>query len=116
MKFAINFHGLFGLCAIVMMLLIVPLKHFDVAWWYLVLSTLVYAICVISLSLFRENTKLNDNTKFELFRFLMGCHIAYSILVLGFIPSFNNFWVELAVMIAGTAAGLAVPYLLIRKV
>jgi hypothetical protein len=50
------------------------------------------------------------------FRFLLGCHLAFLFLAGGLWLNFPNFFVQVGIFLVSVAAGLVIPFLLLREV
>jgi hypothetical protein len=113
-QITVNGHGIFGLIAIALMVAVAFILHWNIIWWYFVLAILAYSTAIISLTYFEESTS-DDWERFQAFRWLLGCHIAFLFLAGGFWLNFGNFFVQVGIFLAAVAAGLAIPFLLLRK-
>ena len=78
----VNGHGIFGLIAIALMVGVAFILHWNIIWWYFVLAILAYSPAIISLTYFEESTS-DDWERFQAFRWLLGCHIAFLFLAGG---------------------------------
>ncbi len=88
--------------------------EWHIIWWYFVLAILTYSIAIISITTFEESTS-DAWERFQTFRWLLGCHIAFLFLAGGFWLNFGNFFVQVGIFLAAVGAGLAIPFLLLRK-
>lgn len=114
MKLKINPHGIFGIFAIIVMFIIAAGKNWHIPWLYFVLSILLYSFSVIGLNLTMEGSG-EEGERAELYRVLLGCHLAFVFLALGMLLHAESAWVWIGVFLAAIAAGLAIPYLLLKK-
>jgi hypothetical protein len=84
-----------------------------IIWWYFVLSILIYSISIISLTFLEENATIEVSHLVS--RFLLGCHLAFLFLAGGLWLNFPNFFVQVGIFLSSVAAGLVIPFLLLRS-
>jgi len=133
-RFKINPHGIFGIVAVGVMISIGFYRHWEIPWFYFVSSVLIYSVAVISMSMaieksIRESLRRSEkaaatgnefqdrdeNLRFELFRFLMGSHMAFLFLALGLALGSASSFVTLGIFFASISGGLLIPFLLIKR-
>lgn len=106
-SFIMNTHGIIGIAAIGLMIAFAFLHQWDIDWPYFVIAMAAYSIVLISHSLSKESS--SD------IRLLIGCHIAFLLLAGGMWFRIEGFWEQLGIFASAVAAGLAMPFLPIRK-
>ncbi len=94
-QITINGHGLFGLVATAIMIGVAFILHWNIIWWYFVLAIFAYSTVIIYLTYYEESVKKQserragedeerwawteaerERVRFNIFRWLLGCHIA----------------------------------------
>lgn len=110
----LNPHGVFGFVAVLIMVGVAFILRWQINWWYFVLAILLYSIAIITGTLSQEDTHDQDES-FQLFRVLLGSHIAFIFLAGGLLLNPSNFFVQVGIFLAAVAAGMAMPFLLLRK-
>lgn len=91
-KMRVNFHGMIGLVAIALVIGVAFQLRWNIVWWYFVLSILLYSISIISLTFLKGDASTLGNHL--VFRFLLGCHLAFLFLAGGLWLNFPNFFVQ----------------------
>src|SRR5579872_7202549 len=91
--------------------------HWNIIWWYFVLAIFAYSIVIIFLTYEEERAKkqsegrageyessqeqaYREQMRFEIFRWLLGCHIAFLLLAGGLWLNAGNFFVQVGIFIA----------------
>jgi len=111
-KNSINFHGVVGILLIVLMFGIAFLYGWNISWWYFITAIVLYSGALLFLNL-HEDIAVQGIAP-ELFRFRLGCHLAFIFLVVGLAFHFQNESINFGFFLAGIAGGLVIPYLLLR--
>jgi hypothetical protein len=102
-----NPYGILGGVAIILMFGFAFRWQWNINWWYFLAATILYSLAVINLA--------HRGRSLTIFRLLLGCHLALLILAVGLLLHFQDNRINLAFFLAGTAAGVAFPFLLIRS-
>ena len=103
----IRISGIIGLLAIGAMILVSYSLNWQITWWYFVASIVAYSITIIIL-----NIALGESSANELFRWVLGCHLAFLFLVGGLYLNREDFLVNLGLFAACVAAGFALSFVL----
>src|SRR2546429_175679 len=127
-RFTLSLHGIVALMLILLMIASEYTQQSNASWSFVGIDIFNYAVGVLILSLIRESSKRQEQhyyyrggstdtlaqTEFNLFRMLLGFHIAFFFLLVGiwFVFGLTNL-----VLLEFTAipGGLLVPFLLLQK-
>lgn len=102
-----RFSGIIGLLAIGAMIFVGYHLHWAITWWYFVASIVAYSVTIIGL-----NIVVEDADGAHLFRVVLGCHLAFLLLVGGLYLNLPNLFVNLGLFAACITAGFALPFML----
>lgn len=108
----LNPDGILGTLLIFLMLVIAYLYAWNISWWYFSLALIMYSAAIISLNLLTDFPPQNLSP--PTFRSRLGSHLAFLLLVVGFLLHFQDEGVNVGFFIASIAGGLVIPYLLFR--
>ncbi|MBM7773897.1 hypothetical protein JOD54_004101 [Actinokineospora baliensis] len=119
-KTTINTHGLFGVLLILAAVGIAISKHWDIPWLYFLVGIVGYAAAMLALTFQisqseRPNQGHLAEHRFTLLRAQYGAHLTFLFLIGGLLLPFDGFWLGVAIFIASLAAGMAIPFLLVRQ-
>ncbi|GAA2978819.1 hypothetical protein [Actinokineospora diospyrosa] len=119
-KIAINTHGLLGVVLILVAVGIAISKHWDVPWLYFLVGIVGYAGAVLFLTFQISQSERPVRVhppgyRFTLLRCQYGAHLTFLFLIGGLLLPFDGFWLGVAIFIASLAAGMAIPFLLVRQ-
>jgi hypothetical protein len=106
-KIIIRFSGIIGLLAIGAMIFVGYQLHWTITWWYFVASIVAYSVTIIGL-----NIAVEEASGAHLFRWVLGCHLAFLLLVGGLYLNLPNLFVNLGLFAACITAGFALPFML----
>ena len=112
-----NPYGILGGVAIILMFGFAFRWQWNINWVYFLGATILYSIAVIILALNYEDRSFgygDFQPSLTIFRLLLGCHLALLFLAVGLFLHFKDNGANFAFFLAGTAAGVALPFLLIR--
>lgn len=142
MRIRLNVHGLLGIVAIMLMIVIAFALDWRIPWLYFGAAVLFYCGAVIALSVWQEEERgkqatlqsellgphfrermviieeINESkvVMFTLLRLFLGCHLAFAFQALGLMIEFSDaIVVRLGYFLASLAIGLAIPFLLLAR-
>jgi hypothetical protein len=109
-RIIIRFSGIIGLLAIGAMIFVGYHLNWHITWWYFVASIVAYSATIISL-----NVAVEEAIGINLFRWVLGCHLAFLFLVGGLYLNFQDLQINLGLIAVCITAGFALPFMLFTK-
>lgn len=100
----LNFHGIFGLFAMTVMVAIAHTRDWNIPWLFFVLALLLYSAFVL----------IWTQTDASELRVSWGAHLSFALLVGVFWLGFDSFWVNAALFVTSIVVGFATPWLLFK--
>lgn len=119
-NFKINVHGVIALVLVLMLIVVALLKGSTAALVYAAVAILVYSFFTFQSVILDEKMKnekrkiITAEERFNVFRRLVGLHLAAGLAVVGLILPFPGF-LALAWLIVAAIAGLGIPYLVLQR-
>lgn len=106
-RLIIRFSGIIGLLAIGAMIFVSYNLNWHITWWYFVASIVTYSATIISL-----NVAVGEDIGIQLFRWVLGCHLAFLFLVGGLYLNIQDLYINLGLFAVCITAGFALPFML----
>ncbi len=110
-----NGHGIFGLLLVIGMFVCAFLKKWKIPWGYFVISILLYSVTIIVFTIVLELDKVEEMGRFNIGRFRWGAHLSIIFLAIGILIDFDSNRTYFGYFFGSIAAGLAIPFLVVRK-